>query len=63
MTKNNIQVGIHYKPVHQMSLYKTKTKLPNTEQMGKTIVSLPMHPNLSDSDVDRVIDSVNKFAN
>ena len=63
MTDNNIQVGIHYKPVHQMSLYKNKVKLPITEQMGKTIVSLPMHPNLSNSDIDRVVDSVNKFAN
>ena len=63
MTDNNIQVGIHYKPVHQMSLYKNKVKLPITEQMGKTIVSLPMHPNLSNSDIDRVVDSVNKVAN
>ena len=62
MFENNIQVGIHYKPVHQMNLYKNKTKLPITENFGKTIVSLPMHPNLSDLDTDRVVKLVNKFA-
>ncbi len=62
MSKNKIQVGIHYKPVHQMTLYKNKTKLPITENFGKTIVSLPMHPNLSTDDIERVIDSVNEFA-
>ena len=62
MSKNKIQVGIHYKPVHQMTLYKNKTKLPITENFGKTIVSLPMHPNLSTDDIERVINSVNEFA-
>lgn len=63
MTNEKIEVGIHYKPAHQMSLYKNQTKLPITEEMGRKIVSLPIHPNLSNDDVDRIISSVNKFAN
>ena len=61
MSQNKIQVGIHYKPVHEMSLYKNKKKLPITEFFGKSIISLPIHPNLSNSDIDRVINCVNKF--
>jgi len=63
MINEKIEVGIHYKPAHQMSLYKNQTKLPITEEIGRKIVSLPIHPNLSNDDVDRIISSVNKFAN
>tara|TARA_Y100000310_G_C20703955_1_gene832906 strand:+ start:12953 stop:14050 length:1098 start_codon:yes stop_codon:yes gene_type:complete len=63
MNENGIEVGIHYKPVHQMTLYKNSTKLPITENMGNHIVSLPMHPNLTGSDIERIIQSVNEFSN
>jgi dTDP-4-amino-4,6-dideoxygalactose transaminase len=62
MFENNIQVGIHYKPVHQMTLYKNMAKLPITENIGQNIVSLPIHPNLSNNEIQQVINSVNKFA-
>jgi len=63
MAGKNIEVGIHYKPVHQMTLYKNKTRLPNTENIGKKIVSIPMHPNLSNNEIDMVIKSVNEYGN
>ena len=63
MNEKKIEVGIHYKPVHQMSLYKNQIKLPITEEMGEKIVSLPIHPNLINADVERIISSVNKYAN
>ena len=62
MTKNRVETGIHYKPVHSFSLYKNSTKLPITEKISKQIVSIPMHANISDYDVDRIIRLVNKFA-
>ena len=36
MSQNKIQVGIHYKPVHEMTLYKNMKKLPITENFGKS---------------------------
>ena len=36
-------------------------KLKITEDASAKIVSLPIHPNLSEKDVTRVIKSVNKF--
>jgi dTDP-4-amino-4,6-dideoxygalactose transaminase len=63
MLGKKIEVGIHYKPVHQMSLYKNnKLKLPITEKIGNEIVSIPIHPNLSNSDIEKIIKSVNEFA-
>ena len=63
MNECGIEVGIHYKPVHEMSLYKNQARLPITEQVGKEIVSLPIHVNLTNTDIERIITSVNKFAN
>ncbi|RZD38761.1 MAG: glutamine--scyllo-inositol aminotransferase [Thaumarchaeota archaeon] len=60
LKRNNIESGIHYKPIHQMTFYKNKKKLPITEKVAKKILSLPIHPNLSDSDVDKVIKIINK---
>ena len=44
------------------SFYENKIKLPVTENVAKNIVSLPIHPKLSESDVKLIIKSVNRFA-
>lgn len=58
-----IQTGIHYLPIHKFNLYKTKDKLPITESVGNEIITLPMHANLSESQVEKIIFHVNKFSN
>lgn len=58
-----IETGIHYKPIHSMKFYANKKAvLPNTESFGAQIVSIPTHPNLSESDVSKIIESINKFS-
>ncbi|RZD47327.1 MAG: glutamine--scyllo-inositol aminotransferase [Thaumarchaeota archaeon] len=62
MKQGKIETGIHYLPIHKMSFYKKfSKKLEITEDASTKIVSLPIHPNLSENDVTRVIKSVNKF--
>jgi perosamine synthetase len=62
MKQEKIETGIHYLPIHKMSFYKKfSKKLKITEDASAKIVSLPIHPNLSEKDVTRVIKSVNKF--
>ena len=61
MKKANIETGIHYKPIHQMTLYKNKIKLPITDKISNEIVSLPTHPNLSEENISRIINVVNKW--
>lgn len=63
MLEEGIQTGIHYLPIHKMKFYLSKEKLPVTENTGKNVVSLPIHPNLSESDVKKIIQLTNKFAN
>lgn len=62
MAEAGIETGIHYKPIHTMSMYKLKNNLPITNNVGNTIVSLPMHPNLTENDIDKIISSTNKFS-
>ena len=62
MTEYRVETGIHYKPIHKMTLYKSSIKLPVTEEVGKHIVSLPIHPNLTENDVDKIIKLTNQFS-
>ena len=59
MASKGIETGIHYRPIHTMKFYKNNTVLPVTEEVGKHIVSLPTHPNLTDNDQKRIINLVN----
>ena len=45
-----------------MTMYKNKIKLPTTETIGKDIVSIPIHPNLSEHDTDIIIKNINEFS-
>lgn len=62
MKQIGIETGIHYQPIHKFSMFEKHSKLPLTENIGNSIVSLPTHPNLSNSDIDLIINSVNKFS-
>ena len=61
LAKKGIETGIHYKPIHNFSLYKSKIKLPITEKVGKEIVTLPTHPNITEKDLEKIIKTVNQF--
>jgi dTDP-4-amino-4,6-dideoxygalactose transaminase len=60
--KMGIETGAHYKPIHLMKMYKKSISLPTTERVGKQIVTIPIHPNLKNSEIEKIIDSINKFA-
>ena len=42
---------VYYESIHQKTyyrnLFKAKIKLPNTEDVSKTILTLPMYPDLN----------------
>jgi dTDP-4-amino-4,6-dideoxygalactose transaminase len=63
LKNEGVETGTHYKPIHTFSLYKNHEKLPITERIGKEIVTIPMHSNLTESQADRIITLTNKFAN
>ena len=61
MKSIGIETGIHYRPINSMLMYKNKSKLETTDKISKQIVSIPIHPNLSTNNIEKIISSVNKF--
>lgn len=62
LSQRGIGTGVHYRPIHQYRCYGNRPSLPNAEKAFRRILSLPMHPGLSDSDVDCVIESIRAFS-
>ena len=61
LSNRGIETGTHYKPIHKMSFYKSTNKILNTEKAAREIVTIPIHPNLTQSQLDYIIESINKF--
>lgn len=62
MTKKKIGVGVHYKSIHLHPYYKKTFKhkpndFPNAKWISERTVSLPLSPNLSDSEIEYIIKS------
>lgn len=53
-----IQTGIHYFPNHNLSLYGTTSLLPFTNSVANHILTLPLHPDLSDEQIFFVASSL-----
>ena len=62
LANEGIETGTHYKPVHHMSYYKNKKLLPITEKISNEIVTIPIHPNLTDNQLSKIVHFVNKFS-
>jgi len=65
LKKNNIPNVIYYKyPIHSMKgfhyLGYKNGDFPISENLSQTIVSLPMHPYLSEAEIDLVIEEIKK---
>ncbi|MBI1389501.1 MAG: aminotransferase class I/II-fold pyridoxal phosphate-dependent enzyme [bacterium] len=59
---NGIAPGVHYYPLHMHPYYADRgAKCPIAEELWKRMISLPMFPDMSDAQVDRVIQTVLAF--
>jgi perosamine synthetase len=56
-----IETGIHYNPLHKMSLFASGKRLPVTEKVAREIVSIPIHTKMSFSDVDKIINTISSL--
>ena len=65
LSSNDIPSVIYYKyPIHLMKAFSylgySKGDLPISESLSDSIVSLPMHPYLSEEDIDLIINTIQK---
>jgi dTDP-4-amino-4,6-dideoxygalactose transaminase len=59
LANKGIESGVHYKPNHLLSFYGAqKGSLPVTEGLYEELLTLPLHPGLTDDDVEYIIEIV-----
>lgn len=56
-----IYTTFRYYPLHWVSHYGTKCRLPNSEEAAQTTLCIPIHQALSDADVGKIIDCISAF--
>jgi dTDP-4-amino-4,6-dideoxygalactose transaminase len=61
-----IETGIHYpQPIHRQQAWRDRfgehPALPRAEQAAREVLSLPVHADLTDAEVERVADAVVRF--
>lgn len=55
--------GIYYPiPNHRLASFALTLDLPETERAAREVLSLPVHPSLSQGDLDRIVTAVNAVA-
>jgi dTDP-4-amino-4,6-dideoxygalactose transaminase len=61
----NIQSGFHYQPNHLLTLYKREGELPLsvTESIYAEMLTLPLHPEISENDVRYIVDTIKEMIN
>jgi dTDP-4-amino-4,6-dideoxygalactose transaminase len=64
LEKNGVGYGIHYPvPAHKQPLLKDygDLHLPNAEEASRRVVSIPVHPGLTEEERDLVVQTVNSY--
>ncbi len=61
LISNNIECGIHYKPNHLLTKYKSSYSLPITEKIYEEILTLPCHTDLSEDEQKIIIKKIEEF--
>ena len=57
-----IYTTLRYHPLHMNPIYKSTAQLPNCAQLNEEGLNLPLHPNLTQSDIDKIISTVKTFS-
>lgn len=58
---NGIYTTVRYHPLHMISNYHKGYRLPMAEKINEQLLNIPLHPSLSDTDVEYIIEKIKKF--
>ncbi len=62
LSELNIETGIHYQPNHNLSLYDSiNNKSISQDDIFQSILSLPLHADLTNGDIDYICREVNRI--
>ncbi len=63
ITAKGVGCGVYYPtPIHRLPSFNLNLNLPETELVIKECVSLPVHPSLSQADLETIVSVVNEVA-
>ena len=63
MTKSGVGNGVYYPiPVHQLQSFGLKFDLPNTTSACNEVLSIPVHPALTQGELETVVEVINSIA-
>ena len=63
MTKRGVGNGVYYPtPVHRLPSFGLTFDLPNTTSAAKEVLSIPVHPALSQDDLETIVSVINSIA-
>lgn len=63
LTRRGIGNGVYYPtPIHRLPSFGLAFDLPVTEQVARQCLSLPVHPSLSQADLETIVTTVNSVA-
>jgi perosamine synthetase len=63
LDEHKVGTGVYYPiPNHRLPSFDLELDLPETERAAQEALSLPVHPSLSQADLERVVEGVNALA-
>ncbi len=63
LREHHVATGVFYRvPTHRLPAFGVDAELPETDRAAAEVISLPVHPALEVSEIQRVIEAVNSVA-
>ena len=63
LTDRGVGSGIYYPtPIHRLPSFNLRLELPNTEVAAAQVLSLPVHPSLTQNELETIVQTVNDVA-
>jgi dTDP-4-amino-4,6-dideoxygalactose transaminase len=61
MLASGVSAGVHYKPLNTYPWFGPRQDLPVTDRVWRTLVTLPLYPDMTQAEQEQVIDAVRAF--
>lgn len=61
MRKKDIYCTFKYYPLHKVRYFKSGVKLKNAEKIARETINIPLHPYLTDMEVEKIVRTIRKY--
>ena len=61
LKRKGIETQVHYTPLNKHPAYEFTSCLTNTNRLQSKYLSIPIHPQLSESDINKVVNAIHKI--